>query len=70
MRDHDRCIVIKYESQNLTEYAGLDLCNGNADVLGGELYDTSLNVIEEGGMSLDIGDDGNNASVSLKIHTR
>ena len=63
-------MVVKYSRQNLTEYAGLDLCNGNVDVMGGELYDTNLNVIEEGGFSLDIGDDGNNASVSLKIHTR
>ena len=62
---HDRCMVIKYASQNLTEYAGLDLFNGDKDVMGGELYDTSLMVIEESGISLDIGDDGNNASVSL-----
>lgn len=62
---HDRCMVIKYANQNLTEYAGLDLFNGDEDVMGGQLYDTRLRAIEESGISLDIGDDGNNASVSL-----
>ena len=60
----DRCMAIIYEEQGLTEYAGLNFFNGDENVMDGELYDTSLNMLAWSGMSLDIGDDGNNASVN------
>ena len=62
---HDRCLVIEYASQNVTEYAGLDLYKGDEDVMSGNLYDTSLNAIEKSEISLDI--EGNNASASRRI---
>ena len=62
---HDRCLVIMYASQNVTEYAGLDLYKGDENVMSGNLYDTSLNAIEESGISFDV--DGNNASASRCI---
>ena len=57
-------MAIKYEGQDLIEYAGLNFFNGDENVMDGELYDTSLNMLAWSGMSLDIGDDGNNASVN------
>ena len=59
-------MAIIYEEQGLTEYAGLNFFNGDENVMDGELYDTSLNMLAWSGMSLDIGDDGNNASVNSK----
>ena len=64
---HDRCLVIEYASQNVTEYAGLDLYKGDEDVMRGNLYDTSLNAIEDSGISLDLEAEGNNASASTAL---
>ena len=65
----DRCMVIKYAKGGVTEYAGLNLFNGDERVMEGQLYDTDpngymMNAIENSRISLDIGDDGNNCSVS------
>ena len=62
---HDRCMVIVYPEQNLTEYAGLNLRNGDEGVMGGELFDTSMTVIADSGMSFVTDDDGKTASVSI-----
>ena len=61
MTGHDRCLVIEYASQNVTEYAGLYHYKDDEDVMSGNLYDTSLNAIEESSVSLDV--HGNEASV-------
>ena len=55
---------IHFEDSDILEYAGLTEYNENEDVLRGELFDNGLNLIDQGAMSLDIGDDGNNCSVS------
>lgn len=65
----DRCMVIKYAKRGRTEYAGLDLFNGDERVMEGQLYEQydggyMMNAIENSRISLDIGDDGNNCSVS------
>ena len=63
MTSPDRCMVIKRAKQGLTEYAGLNLFNGDERVMEGQLYDTDLNLLEDSRISLDIGDDYNNCSV-------
>ena len=55
---------IHFENSDILEYAGLSKYNNNEEVLKGELFDSDLNLIDQSQMSLDIGDDGNNCSVS------
>ena len=62
---HNRCMKIKFEGSNTTtEYAGLDMVDGEQSVLEGPLYDIDLKMKDGASMMLDIGDDGNNCSVS------
>ena len=64
---YDRCMRIFFKESGTTEYAGLSYFYGEESVLEGQLYDSELNMKQRSGMSLDIGDDGNNCSVSLTI---
>ena len=58
-------MLINFKDSGKTEYAGLNYFYGEESVMEGELFDSALNPIDRSGISLDIGDDGNNCSVSL-----
>ena len=62
-------MLIKFEDSGKTEYAGLNYFYGEESVMEGELFDSDLNPIDRSGISLDIGDDGNNCSVSRRQKT-
>ena len=59
-------MLIKFEASGKTEYAGLNYFYGEESVMEGEIFDSDLNPIDRSGISLDIGDDGNNCSVSRR----
>ena len=61
---YDRCMRIDFVESGITEYAGLSYFYGEESVLEGQLYDSNLKVKDRSRMSLDIGDNGNNCSVS------
>ena len=65
-----RCMEIKFEgaNTNVTEFALLSMVDGEESVLDGPLYDVNLNLKEGASMMLDIGDDGNNCSVSWRSY--
>ena len=63
-----RCMEIKFEGTNMTEFALLSMVDGEESVLDGPLYDINLNLKEGASMMLDIGDDGNNCSVSWRSY--
>ena len=56
-------MLIEFEDSGKTEYAGLNYFYGEESVMEGELFDKYLNPIDRSGISIDIGDDGNNCSV-------
>ena len=64
---YDRCMRIFFKESGTTEYAGLSYFYGEESVLEGQLYDSELKRKQRSAISLDIGDDGNNCSVSLTI---
>ena len=64
-KSHHRCMRIKFGGSNATtEYAGLNMVDGEKSVLKGPLYDVGLKLKKGASVMLDIEDDGSKSSVS------